>query len=1113
MRRFVVSSLALCALFPCPGLRAESFALDPTFQRPLLFSDPAIATRARPDSQDRVYVSGDLTGANGQRLGRVIRISGATGAIDPTFSLGSQFAAVRAIMVDSSDRLIVSGVRSGESSPDGSTERLFRLLPDGSIDPSFNTPRFRAPITLMRETTGGKILAVVLTDTFAEGLIRLNTDGTLDATFDALYISGIQTEPVTDSNGNILVGGTFNFAGKRGIVRLTSTGANDSTFVPPNNTVIQSPNTSAIALQSDGKIVLCGLGYRVAGSSSHMLRLTTTGAADPTFVATNLAGGSFGASPRSVFVLPDNRLLVAGQFAARIGANGGVEATYFTNNAAGLSNPSFNRHSLGKRPNGTFILATGNLSGRAILDGGGTMPALVSLDALLGPALGFTSPALDRESYSVRLALQAGARIAYGTLDRIGASASRPLVRLQLDGTADPTFVGPGAGAPLWQQTLSAGADGSGRIFATYDEDLAVPPTFPPTKLVRLDANGSIEATLSPSPGVSQNATVFPLPNGKILLSRALADFQAAIDGVPALRRLQADGTTDPTWAGPTGYERVDRSGPNIFSVYVGGVTVRAAYPEGRLLVTSQFINSNLATYPSQLSRLLPDGSFDLAFSGPYVNVPIESSFPFILDPVTGGSYSVPVYSYASTGFEVVDLGPDGSIVAAGAFTEVGFFGNPTLIPAPGIVKVRGDGSLDPAFNAGTGASRANGLPARIHRVRIAPDGKIWLTGLFDRFNGTAVQGIVRLNPDGSVDATATFPVGWVDFGADTADISFENDGRVYLTGAFAQPAEKLPFSVVLLKGSPLVPLPTATPIPVPTPSPTPTPTPTATTTPTPSPTPTPTPTPTVTPTPTPRAAYLRNVSTRLFAGTGNSIPIAGFAVRAGGQRIAVRVIGPTLANFGVTDVMANPTLELRSAAGDLLFSNDDWGTLGVLEQGDLAIAGLIPANTLESVIVATLAEGTYTAIVRGKDGTTGNCLVEVYEIGPLSPPPIRLVNLSTRGLVGTEDRVMIGGFVVGGTTPKRFLIRSLGPSLTPFGVPDVVADPTLELNAGSTLLATNDNWQDSQSADIQASGFAPSNPAEPAIIVTLTAGSYTAIVRGKNGTTGNAIVEVYELP
>ncbi|MBS0660579.1 MAG: hypothetical protein JSR82_20350 [Verrucomicrobia bacterium] len=1097
MRCLVVSALTLCALLaPVAHVQAESFALEPTFQRPQLLSDPASATRARPDSQDRVYVSGDLTGANGQRLGRVIRISGATGAIDPTFVVGRQFAAVRAIMVDSSDRLIVSGVLAGESTSDGSTERLFRVLPDGSIDPTFNTPRFRGPITLMRETTSGKILAVVLTDVFANGLIRLNTDGSIDSTFTPLFVSGIQTEPVTDSNGLILVGGTFNFGGKRGIVRLTSTGDIDNTFVPPNNTVIQSPNTSAIALQSDGKIVLCGLGYRVGGFSSQMLRLTMTGAVDTTFVATNLGGGSFGARPRSAFVLSDNRLIVAGQFVARVGANGGVEATFFTNNSLGFTSPTFSSHSLGRRPNGTFVLATGTLNGRVTLDGGGTMPSLYMFDGTLGPALGFTPPSLERESYSVRLALQAGARVAYGTIDRLGSRTGTPLVRLQLAGTADPTFLGPGIA--LWQQTLSASTDAIGRIFATYNEDFTVPAIVGPTKLVRLATNGRVEATLNPTPAVSSNATVFTAPDGKLLLGRTLADFQAVLDGVPGLRRLQPDGTTDTTWAGPTGYEQIVRDGDTISAIYVGGIVVHAAYPEGRLLVTSQFIAPNLSTYPSFLSRLLPNGSFDPAFSGPSVAVPINS--------INGA-----VYRYDSTGFEAVDLGPDGSIVAAGAFTEVSYFGNPTPIPAPGIVKVRGDGSLDPAFNAGTGTARANGLPARIHRVRIAPDGKIWLIGLFDRFNGTAVPGIVRLNVNGSVDATASFPVEWVDFGADQADISFETDGRVYLTGAFAQPAEKVPFSVVLLKGSPLVPLPTATPIPIPTPSPTPTPT--ATPSPTPTPSPTATPTPTVTPTPTPRAAYLRNVSTRLFAGTGDNVPIAGFAVRAGAQRIAIRAIGPTLANFGVADVMADPTLELRDAAGALVATNDNYTTLGGLEGADLATAGLIPSNPLESALVATLSEGTYTAIVRGKDGGVGNCLVEVYEIGPFSPPPIRLVNLSTRGQVGTGDRVMIGGFVVGGTTPRRFLVRSLGPSLAAFQVPNVLADPMIELNAGPTLLGTNDNWQSTQQAEIAASGFAPTDPAEAAMIVTLGPGSYTAIVRGKNATTGNAIVEVYELP
>jgi hypothetical protein len=144
---------------------------------------------------------------------------------------------------------------------------------------------------------------------------------------------------------------------------------------------------------------------------------------------------------------------------------------------------------------------------------------------------------------------------------------------------------------------------------------------------------------------------------------------------------------------------------------------------------------------------------------------------------------------------------------------------------------------------------------------------------------------------------------------------------------------------------------------------------------------------------------------------------------------------------------------------------------------------------------------------------------VEVYDLGATSAS--LLANISTRGFVQTGDNVMIGGFIIV-TQPTRVIIRAIGPSLSQFGVPDALANPQLELHDATSLIAQNDDWQTTQLggiitsdqvAEIQASGLAPSNPLESAIIATLAPGSYTAIVSGVNSTTGNALVEVYSLP
>jgi hypothetical protein len=203
---------------------------------------------------------------------------------------------------------------------------------------------------------------------------------------------------------------------------------------------------------------------------------------------------------------------------------------------------------------------------------------------------------------------------------------------------------------------------------------------------------------------------------------------------------------------------------------------------------------------------------------------------------------------------------------------------------------------------------------------------------------------------------------------------------------------------------------------------------------------------------------------------------------------------------------MQNPTLELRNSAGRLLAYNDDWQQAG---NAQAIPSNLRPPNNLESAILISLNPGFYTAIVRGLNNTTGNALVQVYDIAPTTSS--HLSNLSTRGFVLTDADVMIAGLTV--SSDKQVIVRVLGPTLINYGIADALNDPTLELrNGNGALLAFNDNWRTSQEAQITATGYAPPNDVEPAIIRLLAPGSYTAIVRGVNNTTGVALVEVYTL-
>ena len=279
---------------------------------------------------------------------------------------------------------------------------------------------------------------------------------------------------------------------------------------------------------------------------------------------------------------------------------------------------------------------------------------------------------------------------------------------------------------------------------------------------------------------------------------------------------------------------------------------------------------------------------------------------------------------------------------------------------------------------------------------------------------------------------------------------------------------------------------------------------------------------------PTP-LSRLTNISTRALVETGDNVVIGGFIVQGSeAKRVIIRALGPELTQYGVTDALANPTLELYNGAGALIASNNNWtttvigGIIGQNQVRDIMNSGYAPSNGLESAIIADLLPGNYTAIVRGVNDRTGVGLVEVYNLNPGTISSSVLRNISSRSVVLTGDDVMIGGFIVQGSGPKRVIVRAIGPELTQYGVPNVLTDPTLELHDGSgALIASNDNWQTTilggiitkdQVMDIQSSGHAPTDPNESAIIADLQPGRYTAIVRGKNIIVGVALVEVYDL-
>jgi uncharacterized delta-60 repeat protein len=500
-------------------------------------------------------------------------------------------------------------------------------------------------------------------------------------------------------------------------------------------------------------------------------------------------------------------------------------------------------------------------------------------------------------------------------------------------------------------------------------------------------------------------------------------------------------------------------------------VFVVVVQPDGKILIGGGFTtlspNGGVAVTRNRIARLNPDGTLDMAFN----------------PNASGNVFSIVVQT-------------DGQILVGGGFTSIGGQTRnriARLDPTTGLAD-----SFDPNANDW------------VYSIAVQADGKILAGGYFTSIGGQTRNRIARLDPTtglaDSFDPNAQHDL----FLPSVVSIAVQADGKILAGGQFTSIGGQTRNHIARLETD-VSPTPTPTPAATPTPTPGASPTPTPAATPTPTPAPTPTGTPTPTPTPTPRPATLGNISTRLRVETGDNVLIGGFIV-TGTQpkRVILRAIGPSLGAAGVPDVLANPILELHDSS-QVIASNDNW--MDAPNRQEIIDSTLAPTNDLESAILMTLPanNSAYTAIVRGVNNGTGVGLVEAYDLDRTVNS--KLANISTRGLVQTGDNVMIGGFIVVGNSAQRVIVRAIGPSLP---VPGRLADPTLELHDGNgALLQANDNWMDAPNRqEIIDSTLAPTNDLESAILMTLPANNsgYTAIVRGVNGTTGVALVEVYAL-
>jgi uncharacterized delta-60 repeat protein len=996
-------------------------------------------------------------------------------------------------------------------------------------------------------------------------IARLNPDGTVDTAFNP-DANDLVLSIAVQADGKILAGGIFTSIGgqtRNRIARLdATTGAADSFDPNANNPV------NAIALQADGKIL-------VGGEFNTQHGQITVGGQTRNFMAridpaTGLAD-SFDPNPagavETLRIQADGKILVGGGFGsiggqarhniARLDAGTGLADSFDPNADSYVL-------AIAVQADGK-ILAGGQFSSI----GGQTRHNIARLDPTTGLADSFDPDANGPDDYVLAVAVQPDGKVlATGSFTSIGGQARNNIARLDattgLADSFDPNASGVGFSIAVQADgkiLVGGGFNGANSIGGQTRNHIA-----------RLEKDGRLDQTVDLTPtGYSYVSATAVQPDGKILIGGAFTN----ILGVPRnhIARLNTDRTLDTAFdPNVSSTDRLEIKAIAVQAdgkILVGGhFTSIGGQTRNRIARLDPVTGQADSFDPNADNRVLSivvQGDGKILVSGNFTSIGGQVRHGIArLDPTTG--LADPFDPNASPG-EVGSMAvqADGKIVVAGPFTTIGgqsrkhiarldpvtgladsFSPDPggdvfavliqpdgKILAGGGIMKrYRPDGTRDTVFNTGFNGNAAE----LIFTLGLQADGKILVggtfhfaqiggqqrsgfarldavTGMADSFNpgniggnsvllqadGKILSGFVRQSNDtaaGQNLAVTKSTVTWTltgaspqvervvfEYSTDNVNYTVLGNGipqsgssswklgglnlpieqnfyvraRGHYRGGIQNGSESIMESVrnaFILKPS-----------------------------------------------------TLGNISTRLRVQTGDNAMIGGFIITGTQPKtVIVRGIGPSLP---IPGALADPVIEVHGAAGELLATNDNWNDS--LTRQQIIDSGLAPSNDLESALWGVINPGAYTVVVRGKNDGTGIGLFEVYDLDPAVDS--KLANVATRGFVETGDNVMIGGAILRGAASERVLFRAIGPSLTNFGVPNALADPTLELYDGNGgLLAINYNWRDDQEAEIAATGLPPSNDLESAIVRDLPPGNYTSIVRGFNNTTGVALIEAYEL-
>ena len=1024
---------------------------------------------------------------------------------------------IRAVVTQPDGRVLLGG---SFTNPAGTTgNHLVRIAADGTLDTSFS-PAPNADVSAITLQPDGKILVAGSFSAIGGGtrnfIARLNANGTLDTTFDPNASARVNAI-VLQADGKIVLGGAFTTLQPNGatastarnyLARVETNGALDTAYNPtPSATV------SALLLQPDGMIVAGGSftsftpnAATTATTRNYLARIKTDGTLD-TFDPS--ASGAVSALAAYL----DGKIIVGGAFnafspnsigntnfrnyIARLNADGTVDSNFDPNtngpvNAVAVESSGavvFGGTFTALQPNGAIEAIARNRLAR--VDFSGALDTTFNPDAngsveilalradgslIVGGALSTVRPT--------------GVMLLGGNFATIGGVASRNLALINDDGTVSTAFQPNPNGAVSALLSLPSGSTlvaGSFTTIAGANRN----------RLARFNSDGSLDTGYSPNFAGTVNTVIVQADNRSLVI--AGGSF-ATVNGAARanLARLLPDGSTDATFA------------PNV-----GVVRALIAQADGRILVLADGTGVRHV-----VSRLNADGTNDATFTA---------------------------FNGAAAAINAIALQADGRIVLGGAFT--GF-----------TVRLNSNGTRDTTFDP-----QPDGA---VTALTLQTDGRVLVAGTFSRMGGLIRAGLARLaattpatqifalNPartsvtwarggTASELSSVTFArsddaVTWTTLGTATrvgtsstwqitvaaqpATANFYVRARAIVAsggGTSSGLTESVgELNAANLLGAEFLPLGNA---PVPPPATT----------------------PGIPPTGGAPASFriladtgalnqaiaaallatspgsaslarLSNLSTRARVTADNPL-LTGFAITGTGDRtVLVRAVGPGLTGFGVTGALEAPLLRLYDATGNVLVENTGWAGAPALTQA-AAISGAFPLATghADSAVLVSLAPGNYSIQVLDSRSTNGGvALAEIYDVAGGSAS--RLANASSRSSLTAADGVLISGFVITGTTNGSLLVRGVGPALTQFGVTGALADPIVSLYDGTgRMVANNDNWSATSlvSSASSVGAFAlVAGSKDAALTVTLTPGAYTAQVSGATGSTGGALLEIYEL-